>query len=155
MSEVLKLPTIPNVQEATVDQAFSWKMLPTCMVAAGGIGVVQGFVLGIMLKDNQSVPEALLNGVLLGVYGFLFGAITGGIWGFLLYLLLFRKTLTGEIFYTIAAMSLLAGVLGALFFHFVRRDAEPISISLIPVATLFGAVAMRIRLAFESNRSRV
>jgi hypothetical protein len=94
---VLKLPTIPNVQEATVDQAFSWKMLPTCMVAAGGIGVVQGFVLGIMLKDNQSVPEALLNGVLLGVYGFLVGAITGGIWGFLLYLLLFRKTLTGEI----------------------------------------------------------
>ncbi len=106
-------------------------MLPVCMEVGALIGFIQGALLAALLKETS-----ILYSVFIGVQGAIVGAISGGVWGALLVALLFRQKLTNKIFYGVALVSLLVGVFSALFFHFKVGDAEPISIFLIPIASL-------------------
>ncbi len=113
-------------------------VLLTCMGVGGVIGFVQGALLAAFLKDT-AWWYCLFIAVQAGVVGFIFG----GVWGFLLFIALLQRTLTNRAFYGVALLSLFAGVLSATYLHFVVKDAEPISIFVIPAMSLLAASAVR------------
>jgi hypothetical protein len=120
-----------NVDRIAKPQAGFLRVLPVCMAIGGLIGFVQGALLAAMLKD-ASISYSLF----IGLQGAIVGVPVGGVWGALLVILFFRKTLTNGVFYGVSASSLLLGLLSTLFLHFKVGDAEPISILVIPIASL-------------------
>ena len=127
-------PTFLNIDKTGKPQARFLRMLPLCMAIGGLIGFIQGALLAAMLKDTS-----IFYSLFIGLHGAIVGALVGGVWGALLAVLFFKKTLTNRIFYGVSGFSLLVGVLVAMFFHFKVGDAEPISIFLIPIASLLAA----------------
>jgi len=114
-------------------------MVPACMAVAGLIGFIQGTLLTAMLKDTS-----ILYSIFIGFHGAIVGALAGGLWGAFLVALFFRKTLTNTVFYGVSAISLFIGVLSAVLIHLKLGDAEPISIFLIPVGSLFAAGLFKV-----------
>ena len=125
------LPNLFNVGRIAKPQAGFLRVLPACMAIGGLLGFIQGALLAAMLKDT-SIPYSLF----IGLHGAIVGVPVGGVWGALLVILFFRRTLTNGIFYGVSASSLLLGLLSALVLHFKVGDAEPISIAVIPIASL-------------------
>jgi len=129
---------LPDVQGATSNRAGWSIILLACMEVGGVIGFAQGALFAAFLKET-----AWWYCLFIAVQAAVVGFIVGGVWGFLLIMTFFRRTLTNRAFYGVAVVSLLAGLLSAVYLHFIVRDAEPISVFVILAVSLAAACAIR------------